>query len=134
VAQVKSFKAAEGSGDIAPASASIAWSGHRKKWVMILQQKFGKPSVFGEVWYLEGESPEGPWGPAVKVATHENYTFYNVQIDWQLTSPDEPVLIFEGTYTTTFTDNKIKTPRYDYNQMAYRIDLDDPALKPAQKD
>lgn len=133
VEPVKSFKTADGSGDITPASASVAWSGYRKKWVMILQQKFGKPSVFGEVWYLEGESPEGPWGPAVKVATHENYTFYNVQIDWQLTSPDEPVLIFEGTYTTSFTDNKLKTPRYDYNQMAYRLDLDDPALKPAQK-
>jgi len=130
---VKSFKTADGGGDIEPASASIAWSGYRKKWVMILQQKFGKPSVFGEVWYLEGESPEGPWGPAVKVATHENYTFYNVQIDWQLTSPDEPVLIFEGTYTTSFTDNKIKTPRYDYNQVAYRLDLDDPAIKSAQK-
>jgi hypothetical protein len=133
VEPVKSFKAADSSGDIAPASASIAWSNYRKKWVMILQQKFGKPSVFGEVWYLEGESPEGPWGPAVKVATHENYTFYNVQIDWQLTSPDEPVLIFEGTYTSSFTDNKIKTPRYDYNQVAYRLDLDDPALKPAQR-
>lgn len=24
------------------------------------------------------------------------------------------------------------TPRYDYNQILYRLDLDDPALKPAQ--
>ena len=129
----KSFKTTDG-GNIEVASASIAWSEFRKRWVMILQQKFGKPSVFGEVWYLEGKSPEGPWGPAVKVATHQNYTFYNVQIDWQLTDPSEPVLLFEGTYTTTFTDNKIKTPRYDYNQMLYRLDLNDPALKPAQGD
>lgn len=128
----KSFKAVDG-GDIEVASASIAWNQHRKRWIMILQQKFGNPSVFGEVWYLEGESPEGPWGPAVKVATHRNYTFYNVQIDWQLTDPGEPILLFEGTYTHTFTDNKIKTPRYEYNQMLYRIDLDDPALKPAQR-
>lgn len=129
----KTFKTADG-GNIEVASASIAWSDFRKRWVMILQQKFGKPSVFGEVWYLEGKSPEGPWGPAVKVATHQNYTFYNVQIDWQLTDPSEPVLVFEGTYTTTFTDNKIKTPRYDYNQVLYRLDLNDPALKPAQGD
>ena len=94
----------------------------------------GKSSVFGEVWYLEGKSPEGPWGPAVKVLTHDNYTFYNVQIGWQLTSPDDPIHLFEGTYTTSFTNNKIKTPHYEYNQILYRLDLDDPALKPAQQD
>lgn len=130
----KSFKSADGGGDVAVASGSIAWNSHRKKWILVFQQKFGRPSVFGEIWYAEGSTPEGPWGPAVKVATHANYTFYNVQIDWQLTSPDEPVLLFEGTYTTTFSDNKIKTPRYDYNQILYRLDLDDPALKPAQHD
>lgn len=128
----KSFKTADGSGEVGVSSASIAWSDYRKRWIMILQQKFGKPSVFGEVWYLEGKSPEGPWGPAVKVATHQNYTFYNVRIDWQLTDPADPILLFEGTYTNSFTDNQIKTPRYDYNQMLYRIDLTDKALKPAQ--
>lgn len=130
----KSFKTADGSGNVEVSSASIAWSDCRKRWIMVLQQKFGKPSVFGEVWYLEGKSPEGPWGPAVKIATHQNYTFYNVQIDWQLTNPSDPVIVFEGTYTNSFTDNKIKTPRYDYNQVLYRLDLDDPALKPAQGD
>jgi len=134
VEPVRNYKNATGEGNVEAASASVAWSGYRKKWIMIFQQKFGKPSVFGEVWYVEGETPEGPWGPAIKIVTHENYTFYNVQIDWQLTSPDEPVVVFEGTYTTTFTDNKYKTPRYDYNQVAYRLDLDDPALKPAWKD
>jgi hypothetical protein len=128
----KSFKDAGGGDDITLASGSIAWNDFRKRWILVFQQKFGT-SVFGEVWYSEAKSPEGPWGPAVKVLTHQNYTFYNIQIDWQLTSPAEPVLLFEGTYTTTFTDNKIKTPRYDYNQMLYRLDLDDPALKPAQQ-
>lgn len=130
----KSLKAADGSGDVIIASASIVWSNYRKKWIAVIQQMYGKPSLLGEVWYAEGATPEGPWGPAVKVVTHENYTFYNVQIDWQLTSPDEPVLIFEGTYTTFFTDNKVKTPRYDYNQILYRLDLDDPGLNPAQRD
>lgn len=128
----KSFKSVHGGDDVALASGSIAWNNYRKKWILVFQQKFGKPSVFGEIWYAEGKTPEGPWGPAVKVVTHENYTFYNVQIDWQLTSPDEPVILFEGTYTTTFSSNKIKTPRYDYNQILYRLDLDDAALKPAQ--
>jgi hypothetical protein len=128
------MKDASGGDDVTVASGSIAWSEFRKRWIFVFQQKFGKPSVFGEVWYCESKSPEGPWGPAVKVATHENYTFYNIQIDHQLTSPEDPLLLFEGTYTTLFSDNKDKTPRYDYNQMLYQIDLDDPALKPAQQD
>lgn len=127
----KKIAAASG-GEILVAAGSIAWNDFRKRWIMVFQQKFGKPSAFGEVWYCEAKQPEGPWGPAVKVVTHENYTFYNVQIDWQLTDPTKPVLLFEGTYTNTFSDNKIRTPRYDYNQVLYRLDLDDPALKPAQ--
>ncbi len=127
------YPAADGSGDVEVSTAALAWNGHRGRWIMIIQQKFGKPSVFGEIWYVEGDSPEGPWGPAVKVATHENYTFYNMQIDSWLTDPDSPVLLFEGTYTHTFTNNQVKTPRYEYNQVLYRIDLDDPALEPARR-
>lgn len=125
------FKTVDG-GEVEVASAAVGWSGHRERFVMILQEKFGT-SAFGEVWYLEGETPQGPWGPAVKVATHENYTFYNIQIDGWLTHPDDPVLLFEGTYTHTFTDNPEQTPRHDYNQFLYRLDLDDPKLKPAQR-
>ena len=33
------------------------------------------------------------------------------------------------TYTTLFAQTKVKTPRYDYNQVMYRLDLDDPRLK-----
>ncbi|WP_228714730.1 hypothetical protein [Posidoniimonas corsicana] len=121
-------------GSIDAATAALAWSEYRRKWVMIVQQRFGKPSALGEVWYLEGDTPQGPWGPAVKVATHQNYTFYNIQVDHWLTEPDEPVLLFEGTYTHTFTDNQRQTPRWDYNQVLYRLDLDDPALRPAQRD
>jgi hypothetical protein len=28
-----------------------------------------------------------------------------------------------------FTDNKHPTPRYDYNQIMYRLDLSDPRVK-----
>jgi len=48
------------------------------------------------------------------------------------TPADSPILIFEDTYTQQFADKPIPTPRYDYNQILYRLDLDDPALKPAQ--
>ena len=68
----------------------------------------------------------------MKVLSHENYTFYNPQIDFQLTPADSPVLLFEGTYTAEFADHPSKTPRYNYNQILYRLDLDDPALAPAR--
>ena len=118
---------------VKPHSGSIAWNPYRKRWVTVFMQAFGKPSVFGELWYAEADAPTGPWGKAVKVLTHENYTFYNPRLHPEFTSADSPVLIFEGTYTMQFADRPHPTPRYDYNQVLYRLDLDDPALAAASK-
>jgi len=68
----------------------------------------------------------------VKVLSHKNYTFYNPRIHSEFTPPDSPILLFEGTYTQAFADRPDPTPRYDYNQILYRVDLDDPKLAPAQ--
>jgi hypothetical protein len=38
------------------------------------------------------------------------------------------IIFFEGTYTTTFSGNNDPTPRYDYNQIMYQLDLSDPRL------
>jgi hypothetical protein len=92
----------------------------------------GKPSAFGELWYAEAPAPTGPWGPAVKILTHQNYTFYNPRLHPEFTPADSPVLLFEGTYTTEFADRPVVTPRWNYNQILYRLDLDDPALRGAQ--
>jgi hypothetical protein len=128
----KSLKSADGKEDVAPTSGSIAWNGYRKRWVTVFEQIFGKPSAFGELWYAEADAPTGPWGPAVKVLTHDNYTFYNPRLHQEFTDAASPVLLFEGTYTSTFADHPQRTPRFDYNQILYRLDLNDPALKPAQ--
>lgn len=125
-------QAADDSEVVKPHSGSIAWNEHRKRWVCVFMQSLGKPSAFGELWYTEADSPYGPWGPAVKVLSHANYTFYNPRLHAEL-NPEQPaILLFEGTYTHTFANNAIPTPRYDYNQVLYRLDLDDPKLKPAQ--
>jgi hypothetical protein len=42
------------------------------------------------------------------------------------------VIHFEGTYTHEFSGNPDKTPRYNYNQILYRLDLDAPGLRAAQ--
>lgn len=114
------------------ATGSIAWHPWRKRWVTVFQQRFGKPSTFGEVWYAEADKPAGPWSAPVKVLSHPNYTFYNVRLHPELTPPDSPVLLFEGTYTAEFADHPTPTARYNYNQILYRLDLDDPALAPAR--
>ena len=116
-----------------PHSGSIAWNLWRKRWVTVFMQWFGKPSAFGELWYAEADNPTGPWGPAVKILSHNNYTFYNPRIHPEFTPNDSPVLLFEGTYTQQFADRPHPTARYDYNQILYRLDLDDERLQPAQR-
>ena len=126
---------ASGSGqEVKPHSGSIAWNGYRHRWVTVFMEKFGKPSAFGELWYAEAKSPTGPWGPAVKVLSHENYTFYNPVLHPEFTAADSPVLLFEGTYTMQFADRPVPTARYDYNQILYRLDLDAPALAGARQE
>ncbi len=118
------------SGDekVRPHTGSIAYSAYRKAWVTVFMQNFGKPSPFGELWYAEAKSPFGPWGKAVKVLSHENYTFYNPRLLAEFTPGGSPILLFEGTYTDQFANKPYPTARYDYNQLLYRLDLDDERL------
>lgn len=116
---------------VKPHSGSVAWNAYRHRWVTVFMQTFGKPSAFGELWYAEAESPTGPWGKAVKILTHDNYSFYNPRLHPEFTPAGSPILIFEGTYTAEFADHPQITPRYNYNQIIYRLDLDNPALAPA---
>jgi len=127
----KKIPTAEPGKTIEASSGSIAWNPYRKRWVTVFLQIFGQPSAFGEVWYAEADSPYGPWGPAVKILSHANYTFYNPRVHPEFTAPDSKILLFEGTYTNTFANDPPPTPRYDYNQILYRLDLDDPRLSPA---
>jgi hypothetical protein len=117
---------------VKPHSGSMAWNAFRKRWVTVFMQAFGQPSAFGELWYAEADSPTGPCGKAVKILTHDNYTFYNPRLHPEFTPEDSPILLFEGTYTAAFADHPQITPRYNYNQVLYRLDLDDPALAAAR--
>ncbi len=107
-------------------SSSVYWNEYRKRWIMIGQQVWGT-SALGEVWFMEADSPIGPWVYAKKIVTHDNYTFYNVRQHPEFDQEGGKVVYFEGTYTTFMTNAK-PTPRYDYNQIMYRLDLSDPRL------
>jgi hypothetical protein len=112
---------------------TMQWNQHRKRWVMIGGQIGGKPSLLGEVWYAESRQPTGPFAKAVKVVTHDRQTFYNPCHHAFLDRDGGRMIHFEGTYTSDFSGNPVKTTRYDYNQVLYRLDLDDERLKAARE-
>ncbi|HEX6985797.1 MAG TPA: hypothetical protein VF170_10480, partial [Planctomycetaceae bacterium] len=107
---------------------SVYWNEYRGRWVMVFVELFGSPSHLGEVWYAEADTPVGPWVYAVKVATHDRYDFYNPKQHPMFDADGGRTIFFEGTYTNTFSGNPVKTPRYDYNQVLYKLDLSDPRL------
>jgi hypothetical protein len=108
---------------------SVNWNAYRKKWVMIANQIGGKESFLGEVWYAEADAFTGPWGVATKILTHDRKDFYNPVHHPQFDRDGGKVIYFEGTYTNTFSGNPDATPRYEYNQMLYRLDLGGEWLK-----
>ncbi len=109
-------------------SGSVFWNACRQKWVMIFEQVHGNTSYLGEIWYAEGDTPTGPWCYARKIVTHDKYTFYNVGQHPLFDQEKGQLIYFEGTYTESFSGNPVPTPRYNYNQMMYRLDLNDPRL------
>lgn len=108
-------------------SGSVFWNDFRQNWIMIFEQK-GGTSYLGEVWYAEGDTPTGPWVYARKIVTHDNYTFYNVGQHPLFDQQNSRLVYFEGTYTNSFSGNPEQTPRYNYNQIMYRLDLIDSLL------
>lgn len=105
--------------------SSIQWNNFRKRWVLVGNEINSKnaPSHLGEVWFAESDSIDGPWGNATKIATHPNQSFYNPRQHPIFSLDDGRTIYFEGTYTNSFSGNPITTPRYEYNQLLYRLDL-----------
>ncbi len=101
---------------------SVCWNEYRQRWITIAS---GRP---GEIWFAEADTPVGPWIFARRVVSHDNYNFYNPTQQPFFDQEGGRVIYFEGTYTASFSGAKAKTPRYDYNQIMYRLTLDDPRL------
>lgn len=121
---------------VSASQCAVAWNPHLKLWVNIVQQRFGD-SFAGEIWLSTANSPVGPWGHCVKVATHHmdqdtyksnSNDFYNPVQHHELMQEGGRVVYFSGTFTNTFSGNPWPTPYYDYNNIMYRLDLDDPRL------
>ena len=107
---------------------TVRWNAHRDRWIMIGVQQFGT-SLLGEVWFAESDRKVGPWSNATKIATHDKYSFYNPKQHEVFDQDGGRLIYFEGTYTNTFSGNDDATPRYNYNQIMYRLDFSDPRLQ-----
>jgi len=107
--------------------ASVYWNEYRRRWLMILLE-IGGTSMLGEIWLAEADTPLGPWLYATKIVTHDRYSFYNPKHHPMFDQDGGRVVYFEGTYSSTFSGNPDHTPRYDYNQIMYRLDLSDPRV------
>lgn len=101
---------------------SVAWNAYRKKWIMI-------GGAWGDVYYSEADAPQGPWLCAKRIVQHEKYNFYNVVHHPFFDKDGGRIIYFEGTYTTAFIEGARPTPLYDYNQIMYKLSLDDARLR-----
>jgi hypothetical protein len=114
-------------------NCSCFWNDYRRKYVMIASEAGGATGL-GEVWFAEADHPEGPWTVARKIITHANkkddaHDFYNPTQHPFFDQNGGRIIYLEGSYANTFSGNPRNTPRYEYNQIMYRLDLSDPRLR-----
>jgi hypothetical protein len=124
--QLKDFKTGK---RVTPHRGNVAWNEYRNRWTFVFGEINGSSSLIGEIWYAEADDLLGPWEPARKIITHEKYDFYNPRQHPIFQKENGKVIYLEGTYTHTFAGNPRPTPRYDYNQVMYKLDLSDPRLE-----
>jgi hypothetical protein len=92
---------------------SVYWNNYRQKWILITGAM--------DTWYSEADTPIGPWVFARKVAEHQSFLYNPTQqpIFDQNNGED---IFFEGTFTK-FVSTAERVPRYDYNQITYKLTL-----------
>jgi hypothetical protein len=103
-------------------NGSINWNPYKQRWIMIAQGETG------EILYSEADTFSGPWIYARSVVKHDSYNFYNPVHHLWFDKDNGATVFVEGTYTSFFTRDGYKTPRADYNQVMYSLDISDPRL------
>lgn len=108
-------------------NASIGWNAYRMRYAQVAQAFLGSDN-----WYFEGDTPMGPWVYGRKVVEHVvfggSYTLYNMRHHPFFNQSGGRDIFFEGTYTTFPDATRVPTARENYNQVMYRLDLDDVVL------
>lgn len=84
--------------------------------------------MIGEIWYSESDTFHGPFAYARKIITHRNYSFYNPIQHSNFDKNGGQVIFIEGTFVNTFSGVDYTVPRYEYNNIMYKLDLADERL------
>ena len=129
-----------------PQSGSVCYNEHRKRWISIRSLTWNPVSFLGEVAYFEADTPQGPWVYGQKIITHrmgaegvnavtwtksnaKTYSFYNPTQHPEFDKEGGRIIYLEGTFTASFVGGEaVETPGYNYNQIMYKLDLDDPRV------
>lgn len=115
-------------GDALPLTeGSVQWNTFRKNWVLIGNGP-GSDTTPGDVWYAEAADITGPWGPATQIATHASHAFVGPAQLSPLQEEGGRYLYFEGTLHDPVTGPMEPLPRYQDNQLMYRLDVKDARL------
>jgi hypothetical protein len=118
---------------VIPHRGTVRWNQYLNKWVLIFTAINEPGSNLGEVFISASDSLYGPWSDCIKIVTHPRYSYYNpIHHDW-LDQDHGRVITIEGTYTLTFSGYTVPTPGYEYNQLAYQLDLSDERLQYLRK-
>lgn len=112
---------------VLPGPGSVEWNAFRRRWVTIVKEDEGIAN-HGTLWFAEADTPLGPWVYAKQILRHEYYNFYNPIQHAFFDEDNGRSIFFEGTYADSFDAGGPITPRYNYNEILYRLDLGDPRL------
>lgn len=116
-------------GDIAQLHyGDVARNDHVGRFVHVFTRQGGDSAWLGELWMSVADTPFGPWTHARKIAAFDSYTIYNPMIHDEFDTSGQHIYV-QGTYTDFFSGTPVRTPRYDYNQLMFRLDLDDPRAR-----
>ena len=106
------------------AVGTISYSDFRHRFVRIMQEDFGS------TLYAEADTPMGPWLYARRVAEHGLEKFYQPRMHPFLSREGGRILYFDGSFTAfdpPVPESPV-IPRYEYNELRYKLDLADPRL------
>lgn len=118
-----------GTGFRTTGAGAQSFNQRRGRFLRLVEQVSGSSSFLGEIWYAESDTPMGPWVYARKVVTHDRYSFSSPLLHPYFEQDGGRFVFFEGSYTSTLAgEGVVNTPRYDSNELMYRLDLDDPRL------
>jgi hypothetical protein len=108
--------------------SSVMYNAYRQRYCMIMQENGGVASDMGEWWYMESDTPMGPWTYARQIVTHAEYGFNHPCFHPYFSVNNGAKMLFSGTIDKADSGTRTALKGYDYTQIMYLLDLADKRL------